>query len=94
MPPNESLKNEWIKRLDVILTTTSKLKQEIEGFRERDLDSLKKNLFVDAKKSEFIEINWNETKIEIEKLEVEAARIQHYWENILDQSSIDFAAIV
>ena len=93
MPPPPLIKEKFLNRLDVILKTTAGLKHEIEDFRKNDLEFLKSNLFVNPIYAELIETNLNNTRIEIEKLEVEANRIQHFWENIIDQTGLDFALI-
>ncbi len=88
--PDVALEKQWIERLNVILTTTNDLKMEIEEFRKKDLVHLRTNLFVTPENATFVEENWNNAKIEIEKLEVEANKIQHYWEEVEEQRGLDF----
>jgi MoxR-like ATPase len=84
--PTTSLKTYWDKRIKVLLTKFSNLKSQIEGYRSNDLKHVRVNLFVNPALAEIVETNLNDTQKEIEKLEVEANRIQYYYENIEDQS--------
>jgi hypothetical protein len=70
------------------------MKKKLEKFRLKDLDHLRVNLFVDPAYASIVETSWNNARIEIEKLEVEANRIQHFWENIEDQTGLDFDTIL
>lgn len=84
--PHIGALKEWEKKVKVVLTKTSNLKSQIEGYRSNDLKHIRVNLFVNPVLAEIVETNLNDTQKEIEKLEVEAKRIQYYYENIEDQS--------
>jgi MoxR-like ATPase len=92
--PPAALEKKFSERLNVVLTTTENMKKKLEKFRLKDLDHLRVNLFVDPAYASIVETSWNNARIEIEKLEVEANRIQHFWENIEDQTGLDFDTIL
>jgi len=80
--PHPAVKKEWDKRVKVILTTSSNLKSQIDHFKSSHLKHIRTNLFINQMYAEFVEENLLQTEKEIEKLEVEINRIQHYYENI------------
>ena len=84
--PHKAVKKEWDKRVNVVLAITSNLKSQIDHYRSNDLKHLAVNLFVNPSLAEIVETNLNSTQKSIEKLEVEVRRIQHYYENVEDQS--------
>ena len=84
--PHPAVKKEWDKKVKIVLTTTGNLKSQIENYKNSDLKHLRINLFVNSSLAEIVESNLNDTQKEIEKLEVEVNRIQHYYENVEDQT--------
>ncbi len=88
--PNAEQVSKWTKRLKVILTTTTDLKKQVTHFREKDVVQLRENMFVNTSHADTVDENLVNTNKEIEKLEVEANRIKHYWEQVEDQEGIDF----
>lgn len=83
--PHHATKKHWDKEVSKFLTITSNLKSQVEHFKKVDLEHLRVNLFVNADLADFVEINLNETKKGIEKLEVEVRKIQFYYENLEGQ---------
>ena len=63
-------------------------------YKESNLKHLRSNLFVNPSHADIVENNWNNARLEIEKLEVEADRIKHFWETIEDQTALDFKNMV
>lgn len=84
--PHSAVKKEWDKKVKIVLTTTGNLKSQVERYRSNDLKHLRVNLFVNSELADVVESNLNETQKEIEKLEVEVNKIQHYYENVEDQT--------
>ena len=84
--PHHSTKKHWDKEVSKFLTTTTILKSQIDHYKNNDLKHLKVNLFINQILSEIVESNLNTTEKEIEKLEIEVNRIQHYYENVEDQT--------
>ncbi len=80
--PHPAVKKEWDKRVKVVLTTTSNLKSQIEHFKSNDLKHIRVNLFVNQRFADIVEDNLFQIGKEIEKLELEVNRIQHYYENV------------
>lgn len=80
--PHPAVKKEWDKRVKVVLTTTSNLKSQIEHFKSNDLKHIRVNLFVNQMFADIVEDNLFQIGKEIEKLELEVNRIQHYYENV------------
>jgi MoxR-like ATPase len=80
--PHPAVKKEWDKRVKVVLTTTSNLKSQIDHFKSNDLKHIRVNLFVNQMYADIVEDNLFQIGKEIEKLELEVNRIQHYYENV------------
>ncbi|PWA04599.1 AAA family ATPase [Flavobacterium psychrotolerans] len=80
--PHPAVKKDWDKRVKVVLTTTSNLKSQIEHFKSNDLKHIRVNLFVNQMFADIVEENLFQIGKEIEKLELEVNRIQHYYENV------------
>ncbi len=72
-----------------MLTTTSNLKSRIDSFKNNDLKHIRTNLFVSSIYAEIVEDNLKQLQNEIEKLEVEVSRIQHFYENVEHDVFID-----
>ena len=68
--------------MKVVLTTTSNLKSQIDHFKSNDLKHIRVNLFVNQMFADIVEDNLFQIGKEIEKLELEVNRIQHYYENV------------
>ncbi len=81
--PNDRLKKAWNEVVDNFLTKTQIIKEEIKLFRTKDLAHLRTNMFVNPSEASHVETNLTSSLAEIEKLEVEAKRIQHYYENVV-----------
>jgi MoxR-like ATPase len=87
--PHPAVKKDWDKRVKVVLTTTSNLKSRIDSFKSNDLKHIRTNLFVNPNYAEIVEDNLKQLQNDIEKLEVEVSRIQHYYENVEHDVFID-----
>jgi 3-isopropylmalate dehydratase small subunit len=90
--PHPAVKKEWDKRVKVVLTTTSNLKSQIEHFKSNDLKHIRVNLFVNQMFADIVEDNLFQIGKEIEKLELEVNRIQHYYENVENDVLIEGSA--
>lgn len=84
--PHPAVKRDWDKKVQTILTQTSNLTNQLDHFRTNDLKHLRLNLFVDAGYAQVVETNLNDLQNEIGKLEIEAKRIQHYYETVEDHA--------
>lgn len=61
------------------------MKQQLHEVAQKDMPHFRTNLFVNAEFAEIAEMSRKNALMEIEKLEVEADRIRHYWENAEDE---------
>lgn len=86
--PHPAVKKDWDKRVKVVLTTASNLKSRIDSFKSNDLKHIRTNLFVSEAYAEIVEDNLRQLQNEIEKLEVEVGRIQHFYENVFIDSAL------
>jgi len=84
--PHHATQKHWDKEVAKYLTTTSNLKHQINHFRGNDLKHLRVNLFVNPSLAEIVENNLISLEKEIDKVEIEVKRIQHYYENVEDQT--------
>ena len=91
--PHPAVKKDWDKRVKVVLTTASNLKSRIDSFKSNDLKHIRTNLFVNESYAEIVEDNLRQLQNEIEKLEVEVSRIQHFYENVEHDVFIDSALL-
>jgi MoxR-like ATPase len=85
--PHHATKKHWDKEVSKFLTITSNLKSQIEHFRKEDLKHIRVNLFVNPSLAKIVEDNLNQTEKAIQKTELEIRQIQHYYENVEDQTS-------
>jgi MoxR-like ATPase len=85
--PHDAVKKQWDKEVAKYLTTTSNLKHQINHYRETDLKHIKVNLFVNPSLAEIVESNLISLEKEIDKIDIEVKRIQHYYENVEDQTA-------
>lgn len=84
--PHPSVIKDWDKKVARVLTQTNNLKSQIDHYKKSDLKHIRVNLFVNPVYAEFVESNLDNLSREIEKQEIEVKRIQHYYENIEDQT--------
>ncbi len=88
--PHHATKKHWNEKVAEYLTITNNLKDQINYFRETDLIHIRVNLFVNSSQSvEIVENNLISLEKEIEKVEIEVKRIQHYYENVEEDNIID-----
>lgn len=85
--PHDAVKKQWDKQVAAYITKTSNLKHQINHYRDTDLKHNKVNLFVNPKLSEIVESNLFSLEKEIDKIEIEVKQIQHFYENVEDQTS-------
>lgn len=85
--PHDAVRKQWDKEVATYLTKTSNLKHQINHYRDTDLKHIKVNLFVNPALAEIVENNLISLEKEIDKIEIEVKRIQHYYENVEDQTT-------
>lgn len=86
MKPPAPLEKKFLERYNLLINTTADMKKRLEENTKRDLLHLRTNLFVNPAFAELVEASSKHAFNEIEKAEVEANRIKHYWENVADET--------
>lgn len=87
--PHYATQKHWDSVVSKYLTIISNLKHQVNHYRETDLKHLRVNLFVNPSLAELVEKNLVSLEKDINKVEIEVKQIQHYYENVEDQTSIE-----
>lgn len=82
IPPDNSTKQEWNKRIGEINEKLDKLILKISEYKKRDLEHAKTNLFVDSELANIAFTNLDRTSGEIAKLKVELEKLRDYYERL------------
>jgi len=82
IPPDESTKQEWNKRIGEINEKLDNLILKISEYKKRDLEHAKTNLFVDSELANIAFANLDRTSGEIAKLKVELEKLRDYYERL------------
>ncbi len=82
IPPDESTKQEWNKKISEINKKLDNLILKISEYKKRDLEHAKTNLFVDPKLANIAFANLDRTSGEIAKLKVELEKLRDYYERL------------
>lgn len=80
--PHKAIEKHWDERVEEILSTTTGHKSELNGFKEKDLEHIRTNLFVDPVYADVVEANLNDSLKAIEKIELELKKIQNNYKNL------------
>ncbi len=83
--PHPSTKKHFDSEVAKSKTAIANLLQEIAGYRKKDLQHLRVNLFVDARLAQVVESNIKLLEDQLKKLDIEADRIKRYYETVEDQ---------
>ena len=75
-PPPE-VEDEWDLYVTVYLQYTSKMKDQLEQYRNKDLEHLRTNLFVKPELATIVESHITKTRKDIEKYELRIREMQH-----------------
>jgi MoxR-like ATPase len=86
--PHQVVEKNWDEHVDVLLLTTGDMKAQIEEYRNKDLEHLRTNLFVEPELANIVETHINEVQKNIEKIEVEIGRIQHGYKQLKDEEIV------
>jgi MoxR-like ATPase len=84
--PHPSTKKHFDAEVQKSKSTIANLLEELHTYRQRDLQHLRINLFVDASLAEVVESNLQILEKQLQKLDIEADRIKKYYETVADQS--------
>jgi hypothetical protein len=80
--PHEAILREWDLVGERILSAISNVKQQLEEFTQKVSKYLRMNVFVDAGNAMIVESNLTETKLGLEKLELDVISVQQQYQNI------------
>ena len=80
--PHHAVEEQWDQRIDNFLSITGGMKEKIEKYRTKDLDHLRKNIFVDPVLANIVESHITETIKTIEKIDVEVRQIQGWYKKL------------
>jgi MoxR-like ATPase len=86
--PNEKLEKIWDGEVDEFLQHTNEWKEQIESYRNKDLEHLRTNLFVDPRRAYIVEDHITETIKEIEKIEVNIRAIQNGYKKLEEKDVV------
>ncbi len=86
--PHKATEKHWDEIVAKILSVTTKLKEELETYRNEDLRHLRTNLFVLPELANIVETHINDTRKEIDKLAIEIRRIQNDYKALKDAEVI------
>jgi len=83
--PHPSVEKDWDGRVDDFLQHTSDMRNQIEQYRNKDLQHLRTNLFVEPKFANIVESHITATQKEIDKIELEIREIQNGYKKLKDE---------
>jgi len=86
--PNPKLEEIWDNQVNSFLQHTSDMKNQIEQYRNKDLEHLCTNLFVDPVLAKTVETHITATRKEIEKIELEIRKIQNGYKKLKDEEVV------
>jgi MoxR-like ATPase len=86
--PHKKVEEYWDGKVSKYLEVTNNQKEELETYRTKDLQHLRKNLFVNPELANTVESHLTSTKKEIEKFEVEIRKIQNDYKKLEDKEIV------
>jgi MoxR-like ATPase len=86
--PNKKLEKMWDDEVDTFLRHTNEWKEQIEAFRNKDLEHLCTNIFVKPAFANIVESHITTAIKKIEKLEVEIRAIQSGYKKLKDEEVV------
>jgi len=85
--PHPSVEKDWDGRVDGFLEHTRDMRNQIEQYRNKDLDHLRTNFFVDPALANIVESHITATQKDIEKIELEIREIQNGYKKLKDEEA-------
>jgi MoxR-like ATPase len=86
--PNEYTEKAWDGRVNDFLQHIDDIKNQIEQYRNKDLEHLRTNLFVDPTLANIVETHITATQKGIEKIDLEIREIQNGYKKLKDEEVI------
>jgi MoxR-like ATPase len=86
--PHPKVEQDWDERINKLFQHTENMKSQIEIYRTKDLEHLRKNLFVEPALADVVESHITATIKEIEKIEVSIREIQNGYKNLREEEIV------
>jgi len=86
--PHPKVIEDWDKEAGGFLQKIGDMRNQLEQYRKKDLEHLRKNLFVDPSLADIVESHITATQKEIEKIELEIKKTQNDYTNIEDNKVV------
>ncbi len=86
--PHKKVEEDWDNRVANYLDVTNTQKEELETYKNKELQHLRTNLFVNPELANIVESHLTSTKKEIEKFEVEIRKIQNDYKKLKDEEIV------
>jgi MoxR-like ATPase len=86
--PHQKVEETWDEHVNLLLSNTGNMGTEIESYRNKDLEHLRTNLFVEPALANIVESHIIATKKNIEKLELKIREIQNGYKKLKDEEVI------
>jgi hypothetical protein len=86
--PHKKVEEDWDNRVEKYLDVTNSQKEELETYKNKDLQHLRTNLFVNPELANIVESHLTSTRKEIEKFEVEIRKIQNDYKKLKDEEIV------
>ena len=86
--PHPSTETAWDEKVSVFFQCTSKGKEKIEQYRDKDLQHIRTNLFVNPQFADIVESHITKTIKNIDKIEIEIKKIQNDYKKLKDEEVV------
>jgi MoxR-like ATPase len=86
--PSKNDEKAWDERTAGFLQHTGEMKEQIEQYRNKDLEHLRTNLFVKPELANIVETHITETLKEIDKIEIQIREIQNNYKKLKDEEIV------
>jgi MoxR-like ATPase len=86
--PHPSVEKDWDERVTQYLQKTAEWLEQIEAYRNKDLEHLRTNIFVKPELANIVESHIDATKKDIEKIKVTIREIQNGYKKLKDEEVV------
>jgi len=86
--PHPKVEEDWDNRVDGFIQHTGEMKNQIEQYRNKDLEHLRTNLFVKPELANKVESHITKTLKDIEKIELKIREIQNNYKKLKDEEVV------
>jgi MoxR-like ATPase len=86
--PHSAVEKDWDGRITQYLQQTEEWMEQIETYRNKDLEHLRANVFVSPELANIVESHITKTTKDIEKIEVDILEIQNAYKRLKDEEKV------